>query len=469
MNANLFDTIMDNCADGIYVLDDKGIYLFANSVYVQSINMTKSELIGFDVHNFLRTKIVDFLISDIVYKEKRRVVMFQDVYHQNAPDNLMHRQLIIATPIFNEKGAVNNVVAVVRRLDTMHDFYHQASMGLPSPLRMNTEDAKSRNIIAESPAMLQLLKNARTVAEVDAAVLILGESGTGKDVVAQYIHASGPRSSNRLVVINCASLPSELLEAELFGYEKGAFTGAAGSGKAGLFEVAHQGTLFLDEINSLPLDLQGKLLRALETKQIQRLGSTQAREVDFRLLTASNENLQQLVDAKLFRADLFYRLNVIPLTVPPLRKRVTDILPLTLHFLRQFCEKHNKNKIFTEDTLALIHSHTWPGNVRELKNFVERSVVMSIGEYIEIHNIDGILANAEGDAVAFGSDAATGSGGIDYGAMLQRGISLDNFLKACERSYISYALKNTQSTYQAARVLGTSQSSIMRRKKKFHL
>lgn len=468
MNEYLLEAITDNCADGIYVLDDKGFYIFANSVYVNSINMTKSDLIGYDVHNFVRTKMIDFCISDIVYKEKRRVVMFQDVYNKHDPSRKMHRQLIISTPIFDDKGNVRNIVAIVRRLDTMHDYYQQASMTESGPRYSDDFDGNPPDIIAESASMHDLLKTARTVADVDSMILITGESGTGKEVVAQYIHASGKRAGNPMVIINCASLPANLLEAELFGYEKGAFTGALHTGKAGLFEAADKGTLFLDEVNSLPLDLQGKLLRAIETKQIQRLGSTRMRNVDFRLLAATNEDLHQLVEAKRFRADLFYRLNVIPLFIPSLRERPADILPLTLLFLQKFCDKHNKHKVFSENTLNSIKGYSWPGNVRELKNFVERAVVMSMGEFIEIHNIEGVASGAPGSHVQH-SPSTLGTDGIDYAQLLERGTTLSDFLAHFETSYTQYALENTGSTYEAARILGTSQSSIMRRKKKFHL
>lgn len=322
--------------------------------------------------------------------------------------------------------------------------------------------------------MRAALSTAATVAVVDSAVLISGESGTGKEVVAQYIHDASPRSGKPLVVINCASLPENLLEAELFGYEKGAFTGAAPGGKAGLFEAADGGTLFLDEINSMPLNLQGKVLRALETKTIQRLGSTRSKKVDFRLLTASNEDLYHLVEEKKFRADLYYRLAVIPIRLPPLRERREDIIPLAQHFLKLFCRKYAKDKEFSPQTLQLMIQYPWPGNVRELRNFVERAVVMSLGRQVAVPDVSSFLDPAPASPLPErpGEDSASvysPAVSARYEQMISSGVSLQQYLDQCGRNYVAYALQKYGNSYKAAEALGTSQASIMRRKQKFHL
>ncbi|MCL2368497.1 MAG: sigma 54-interacting transcriptional regulator, partial [Oscillospiraceae bacterium] len=324
---------------------------------------------------------------------------------------------------------------------------------------------------AESPLMREVLQLATNIAEAESTVLISGESGTGKEVVAQYIHAQSGRKQKPLIIINCASLPETLLEAELFGYEKGAFTGASPVGKPGLFESADGGTLFLDEVNSLPLGLQGKLLRAIETKMVQRLGSTKSRKIDFRLLVATNESLDKLVTERKFRIDLYYRINVIHLHIPPLRERKEDIVPLTMHFLKLYCKKNNKQKTFSAQTLENMLEYTWPGNVRELKNFVERSVVMSFGETIETLNIPAIAAEGASVGVGMGGEQllTKDKGQYPHEHMLQNGISLEKYLEDCEREYVQYALQTHKSTYAAARALGTSQTSVMRRKKKFGL
>lgn len=475
-DLSFFEAILDNLTDGVYVLDDRGNYIFVNSAYVQALNMPKSVLLKYNVHDFLSTGQIDFCISDVVYREKRQIVMFQDVMDTQNYGRKAFRQMVISTPIFDETGKVRNILAVVRPLDLMNSLYYQASQTAAVSAFTGigtTPPVTGSAVIAESPAMQAVLATTATVAAVDSAVLITGESGTGKEVVAQFIHGASSRKEQNLIVINCASLPENLLEAELFGYEKGAFTGAAPGGKAGLFEAADGGTLFLDEINSMPLNLQGKVLRALETKTIQRLGSTRSKKVDFRLLSASNEDLTRLVDEKRFRADLYYRLAVIPIRLPPLRERREDIVPLALHFLDLYCRKYSKEKIFTPQTLRLIAQYPWPGNVRELKNFVERSVVMSIGRQIEVLDLASFL-----DPVSTQSAPASGpyspvpetsSVQVPYERMLTDGVTLEDYLARCERDYLAFALRKCGSSYQAAAALGTSQSSIMRRKRKYGL
>ncbi|MDR1693249.1 MAG: sigma 54-interacting transcriptional regulator [Oscillospiraceae bacterium] len=460
----LYESILDNIQDAVYVLDDKGNYLFVNSAYVKMLGMSRAELLAYNVHDFLKTGQIDVCLADIVYAEKRRVVSFQDVYDTLYRGRGNYRTLVVQTPLFDDMGHVKNVVVITRRLEQINEDYKEASVSSVvsgfSARNDKTALPEDGSIIAESEAMAEILKLASNIAQAESTVLVSGESGTGKEVIAQYIHQRSARREHPLVVINCASLPETLLEAELFGYEKGAFTGASATGKPGLFETAEKGTLFLDEINSLPLSLQGKLLRAIETKSILRIGSTKPRLVDFRLLTATNERLEDLVNQKKFRADLYYRLNVIPIIIPPLRYRRQDILPLTFHFLSHYCTKNNKNKSFSPLTLQKIEEYDWPGNVRELKNFVERSVVMSYEDTIEIRDIAAIAAPTE-------KAAYTQNPVPDLENLIEREVSLEAYLAECERRYVERALRTHKSSYAAAKALRTSQSSVMRRKKKY--
>jgi PAS domain S-box-containing protein len=460
----LIEVLLDNAPDGIYMLDEKGNYIYVNSVYIQITHMTRADLLKCNIYDFVRDKLVDICISDIVYREKRRVCMFQEIYITG--ENKHYRQLVISTPVFDNDGNVCNIIAFVRPLNAMNDYYNQAATHASHSTFISSEVRPSVGIIAESSMMKSLLSVAKTIADVDSAVLITGESGTGKEVMAEYIHRSGARCKNPMVIINCASLPPNLMEAELFGYEKGAFTGASSTGKIGLFEKANGGTLLLDEINSLPLSLQGKLLRVIGSRHVQRIGSTKELMVDFRLIAATNEELSKLVENKQFRADLYYRLNVIPITIPPLRARRDDIIPLVLHFLKEYCDKYSKNKLFTEQTLNLIYQYDWPGNVRELKNFIERSVVMSKDDYIEISDI----ANISGGYVPERQNEMTHPQDpkkFDYNKLLEEGVTLEDHLRACEAEYVKHALDVYKSSYLTAKALGTSQSAIMRRKKKY--
>lgn len=477
LEGNFYEVVLDNIPHGIYILDSKGNYIYVNSAYVGSLGMSKHELLSMNVHDFKMRGEIPFCISDTVYREKRRVSMIQEVHISSEFNQRNFRHLIISNPIFDGKGNVQNIISICTPLERLNSLYDEAEENGNIHMMLMTSESthESDSIIAESESMKYLLKMAKNIARTDTSVLISGESGTGKEVIAQYIHEKSLRAKNKLVVINCASLPENLLEAELFGYEKGAFTGAAPGGKPGLMEEAEGGTLFLDEINSLPYALQGKLLRALETKTIQRIGATKTRKVNFRLLSATNEDLEKAIDEKRFRLDLFYRLNVIPLHLPPLRERKKDIIALAKYFLEHYNERYEKNKIFTEGTVEKMIAYDWPGNVRELKNFVERTVVMSAGVYIEIPDIanitsaSGICLFEEEKRIAVAENESKGEECQKVKNKFSEGVSLEEYLNQCEREYIKYALDHCKSTYAAAKFLGTSQSAVARRKKKYSL
>lgn len=467
MENNFYEMILDSMDDAIYVLDNQGNFIFVNSAYVRQLQMSKSELLRMNVHDFLSTGQISECIFDIVIREHCQVIRFQDVFDTQNVGRPSFRQLVVMTPFFDENGAISNVQATLRPLDMLNKEYFAASRNdIPLQKSIAQNTFSMPNIVAESDAMKKVLQMAQSISDTDASVLITGESGTGKDVVAHYIHNNGLRSKGPLVIINCASLPENLLEAELFGYEKGAFTGAAPGGKKGLIEEADGGTLFLDEINSLPLALQGKLLRVIETKTIQRLGGYKTKKVDFRLIVTTNEDLKMLVARKSFRADLFYRINVIPINLPPLRERRQDIVPLAIRFLEEFCKKNRKSKSFSPHILKSMQQYDWPGNVRELKNFVERAVLLSTEQNIKIPNIDNFLLAEEIED----TNAAVGwplESAQQFENLVEDGRRLQDYLDECESNIIQWALEKYGSTYKAAEALGTSQASIMRKKKKY--
>ena len=249
-------------------------------------------------------------------------------------------------------------------------------------------------IVGRSAALKRVLGQVETVAPTDATVLILGETGTGKELIARAIHRMSPRRNLPFITLNCAAIPTGLLESELFGYERGAFTGAL-SQKIGRFEMAHRGTLFLDEVGDIPLDLQPKLLRALQEKAFERLGGTRTIPIDVRLLAATNRNLTQMMGDKLFRSDLYYRLKVFPITIPPLRDHPEDIPALAEYFTRKYAREMGKQiETIPSDTMRALVSWPWPGNVRELENFIERSVILSRGPTLRAP-----LAELRADAV----------------------------------------------------------------------
>ena len=465
---NMFDCI----PFGVYIVDKEGNYMYANSAYLQSIGMKRQDIQGRNVHDFLKAGEIDFCVFDTVKQHNSRQIAIQDV---NVRDGLITRNtrhLIVSTPIFDEEGNIENVIAVCQQITDLEMLFSEAHSTDPGSVDLFSTITKEADqsitdhrVIAESSEMKKLLAVTRMIAMSDASVLIMGETGAGKEVIAQYIHANSRRSKEPLVVINCASLPENLLEAELFGYEQGAFTGAQKGGKKGLIEEADGGTLFLDEINSFPYALQGKLLRVLETKMCRRVGATKSKPVNFRLLSASNADLEESVKKQEFRADLYYRLSVVPVKIPPLRERKEDVLPLANRFLSIYNEQYHMQKRLSKDMERRLLAYSWPGNVRELKNVIERSIVMSSGDVINIPVFSDMARDpfAEASSLQYERQSAARE------AAPVEGESLTDFLERCEKKYLENIFKTGKSTYEIAEISGLSQSGVMRRKKKYGL
>ena len=316
-------------------------------------------------------------------------------------------------------------------------------------------------LIGDSAAFREVTQAIAMVAPVDSAVLLLGETGTGKEVIARAIHEAGPRRHQRFVAVNCAAIPSGLLESELFGHERGAFTGAVAQ-SFGRFQAADRGTLFLDEVGDLPLELQPKLLRALQEQQVERLGSGgRPTSVDVRVIAATNQDLEEMVQRRAFRADLFYRLNVIPIRVPPLRERAEDIPLLIAHFVRRFAERQGKKvEHIPDDVIATLKHHSWPGNVRELQNVIERAVVGTTGPTLRLpvpeHRVDRAaassrtLAEVEREHIVATLQATNGVLGGWNGAAARLGLSRTTLISRMQRLGISAGSSLRQSLSQAA-------------------
>ncbi|MEA4940944.1 MAG: sigma 54-interacting transcriptional regulator [Oscillibacter sp.] len=324
-----FVSVLDNIDAGIIIYDAQGNFLFMNTVMVNWRNIPRREYLKMNVHDF--ESVLDVCVFNLVCQEKRRVSRLQ--YYRNFQEigGTTRVRIVTGTPIFDGCG---NITYVIMLLQDTEDFESRHRMLLEEhKILAETAVSKHReeekiNIIAKSPEIRQLLSVVDSVAPLDSTVLLYGESGSGKEVFTRYIHEHSGRKDKPFIAVNCAAFPENLIEAELFGYEKGSFTGANREGKAGLAEAADGGTLFLDEINSLPLSVQGKVLRMIEEKSVQRIGAIRAKKVDFRLIAATNRDLYEMVREGTFREDLYYRLHVIPLTIPPVRSRQDDIMPL---------------------------------------------------------------------------------------------------------------------------------------------
>lgn len=371
--------IFDKFPDPIFITDTQGNVLLSNS--------TAAMTIGISLDQFLKSNVNNLTQKDYYSKSfAMEAVEKKCVVSGLLTTKLNITMLSTSTPIFDENGNVCLVLTTGRPKDLAETTTNQEHKDLINRRKREIEYLRNSvfegtMVIAESSAMQQALLMAHRIAQTDSTAILYGESGVGKEVLAKYIHRHSKRSQEAFIAVNCATFPDHLVESELFGYEKGAFTGANNEGKVGLFEAAHNGTLFLDEIAELPLALQSKLLRVLETNEIRRVGSNVDRKTDFRLIAATNRDLQQMTEQGLFRKDLYYRLNVITLQIPPLRERPEDIIALAQKFLADFNKKYDVNIELDSATLDSFQKHNWPGNVRELRNLIERKVICSLQDY----------------------------------------------------------------------------------------
>ncbi len=370
------EQIFANLPDPIFVTDQHGNVLLSNSTTALTLDMSLDQLLKSNIRELVRKGYYDKSYA-LEAVEKKCVVSGLLTTKLNL------KQVSTSTPVLDESGNVILVVTSGRPKEAIEKVVCVEEREKINQRKREIEYLRSYvletdTIVAESRSMRQVLLKAHNVAQTDSTVLLYGESGTGKEVLAKYLHRHSKRSKEAFIAVNCANLPEHLVESELFGYEKGAFTGASVEGKMGLFEAAHQGTLFLDEIAELPLALQSKLLRVLETCEVRRLGSHVDRKMDFRLITATHKDLKKMMEEGLFRSDLYYRLDVIPISIPPLRERPEDILALTLKFLEYFNRKYETEVELDVATLESFQSYSWLGNVRELRNAVERRVISSL-------------------------------------------------------------------------------------------
>lgn len=468
MEQKIYEDIIDSLLDPIYILDNEGNFLFANQAIIDITGYTKNDFAHFNSKQLYRDGIIDKCLYLDVFEEKKSKTAIQYI---TKKDNIIKKLLVTSTPIFDGKGNIKNIIGQLRDIDRINKAYHDKlndnEVYVMKHKDIDTVKNASGNIISKSNQMKKLLVEAEKIAAYDTTVLIQGESGTGKEVIANYIHEMSPRKEKEMVSINCASLPETLLESELFGYVKGSFTGALDAGKEGLIEIAEGGTLFLDEINSLPLATQGKFLRILETKMVKRIGSTKPKYIDFKLIAATNSNLKKLVDENKFRKDLFYRLNVIPINIPPLRERRDDIIPLADYFIEYYCNKYGREKKFSSNIYNKLVKYEWPGNIRELKNFVERIILMSSNSVLEIEDtpvaLDEFITSNE-DNFKESTIPVLDTESYEFFNLNEiEGKNLKDAVGLFEKFLIDKIYKKEKSTRKTANILGVNQSTIIRK------
>ncbi len=368
---NQLVSIMDSIDEGIIATDEQGRVIYVNSVLEEMLRSTRSNLIGRNIAEVFSVPYIAALV------EKGNE--FNNIeFHINNPDLDVHL-LISGRPVVLEGQNAGSIIV----LKKMEDVYKVVNNLTTTALSTSFEQ-----IVGNSPSMVGLKETALRVAVGESSILITGESGTGKELFARAIHHASPRSRNPFIAINCAAMPESLIESELFGYEDGTFTGASRGGRPGKFQLAAGGTIFLDEIGDMPLHLQPKLLRVLQEKTVEKLGGHKSVDVDIRLIAATNKDLEGMVDRGEFREDLYYRINVIPLHIPPLRSRPSDIRLLMLSLLRQYNVKLAKKiKGFSADAESALLSYRWKGNVRELANVLEYAINMEPSAYITTNSL----------------------------------------------------------------------------------
>jgi PAS domain S-box-containing protein len=424
-SETLKDIIMDNLYIGIYFTDEKGKTLYVNKTFEEMSLIKAKELVGKTLEELVKQKYFTAAATLLVIKTKKPAAV---TYITKTNKKLLAR----GKPFFDQNGNFKYVISTVYDLSEVH---YMGDIDYDSQY-----NDKNNQIIAFSPQMVNIVDFALRVANVDFTVLITGESGVGKEIIARLIHDASPRKNYPFVKVNCAAIPENLMETELFGYEGGAFTGSHPKGKKGFFEAAQKGTLFLDEIGELPLNVQAKLLQVLQDKQFTRVGSTQLINVDVRIIAATNRNLKEMIDKKQFREDLYYRLNVIPIFIPPLRERRDDIEPLINYIVARVNTKYNFNKQLGPDLIDLFKSLSWKGNIRELENVIEKLIITTPQNLIA--KSDYLIENIQ-----------------------QPNINPKLMLKNYEKELLISLLPSCKNTRELAKKYGVSQATIIRKLK----
>ncbi len=443
------EVILDSVDDGIWMIDPDGITQYVNRALTRITGIKPEEVLGKHVSALMHEGRFTSCVTLEALKKQAPVTLFDD-YASGK------RCLNTSTPIFDDTGKIWRVVASIRDISELESLQAKLAEAEREACDYKKqleriEKTSTAVFFASSVIMRKCLHDLERAAKAPSGVLILGDTGTGKSLAASLIHQKSKRSGEPFITVNCAAIPPNLIEAEFFGYEKGAFTGAAHEGKKGVFELADKGTLFLDEIGELPLNMQAKLLHVLDSYSFRRLGGVKSITVDVRILAATNKPLEKLVASGEFRADLYYRLRVLSVLLPPLREHPEDIRIMAQYFLEETCKRQGNVKFFDPKVLRCFTAHTWPGNVRELRATVEFLAAMTEGKVIKLRDLPTHMQlNATPDR-----DLSKGS--------------LQDAVDELEYAMIKDALAKTGSSHKAAKRLGISQSTVVRKAKKLRI
>ena len=448
-----FRRIVDSLLDGVYITDENCVTRYVNPAYCKHMGIEAGEVLGRSINEIASEgNLFHKTVSADVIKLKRNVTgtgIVQTGRGRAIPT------YVTGVPVLRENGSVKNVAVSVYDTDSLMYRVTEFRKTVHVEKAVKILDQSSSGIelnvmVGDAPAIREIRRTIARAAPTDVTILITGESGVGKEVIADRIYYESDRQGKPFVKVNCTAIPANLLESELFGYEKGAFTGALNQGKAGLFELANSGTILLDEIGDLPYEMQTKLLRVLQQKEIMRLGGTKPISLDVRVIAATNADLKKKMQEGSFREDLYYRLSTIPIYVPPLRERPEDILKFVKHYFFEFCTKHAHTIAVPDETLAVFQNYPWPGNVRELQNVIEYMVICCEGNVLQPEVLAEYL-------------------GIDSRNVNLHPASLKAALDDYEKAIIARALKEHGGVRKAAQALDVDASTISRKARKYGL
>lgn len=453
-HMQFLNEIIENSYDGLYITDSSGKTILVNKAYERIFGVPRSQLIGEYMKDLVTKGILSTSITQDVVEKKEVITRTQT--------NANNKEVFITgNPIFDEEGNVHHVITNVRDITELISLNKKLQAEIDRADLYQSQlmnESSDENIVCNSQEFSSILNIARKISRMDSTVLILGETGVGKEIVAQYIHKHSMRDDKPYIKINCGAIPQNLLESELFGYVPGAFTGASAKGKSGMFELADTGTLFLDEIGELPINLQSALLRVLQDHEVTRVGGQKSKKVDVRIVAATNQNLEEMIEEGTFRSDLYYRLNVVSINIPPLRERKDDIPKLAEKTLENLNQKYGVHKVMSPHFIRHLLRGDWPGNVRELRNFIEKQFVLSDETIL--------------DAPVTSSFAAkqTPSTEEENSSLPSIETPLPTYAQAretMERDLIKRAMKQGGSTYKAAALLDMSQPTFFRKYKEY--
>jgi PAS domain S-box-containing protein len=452
MLADQLNAIIDSSFDGLWICDGEGRVVRINKASEEINDIRAEQVLNRKMEDLVGEGLIDRSVTLEVLKKQAAVTIIQQLGNGK-------QVLVTGNPVFDEKGKIRMVVVNDRDITELNKLRSELEESRALSRRYQKELSHAHgkrdlftDVVVRSESMHRVFETAIRVAEVDSTVLIGGESGVGKGLVARLMHRASKRKDGPFIRVDCGAIPEPLIESELFGYQPGAFTGALQKGKPGYFEMAEGGTLFLDEVGELPRNIQVKLLRFMEDNEVVRVGSTNPKRVDTRIIAATHRDLNEMVSSGLFRKDLYFRLSVVPLQIPPLRERKEDIPPLIHFFLQKYNEKCSASKVLRPRAVDLICGYSFPGNIRELSNLLEQLVVLSPNDEIDGEDLPShlllsqIIRNLPAHAA---------------------GWNLKESIERVERETLVRALKEFKSQRRAARPLGVNQSTLARKIKKY--